>query len=76
MKILEFIKQTIGKSLPIVLIKLCDAVKSISAVILTYNNEKNKKEKIKNKKQAETKIDNIANNGTIDDLLDLGRGHE
>ena len=74
MKILEFIKETIGKSLAEVLIKLFDAVKSVSSLLMAWHKSKENKEKQKEQKEKEDKIDNVANNGTLDDLLDLGKG--
>lgn len=71
MKILEFIKETIGKSLAEVLIKLFDAVKSVSILIMAWHKSKENKEKHKEKKQKEDKIDNVTNSGTLDDLLDI-----
>ena len=75
MKILEFIKETIGKSLATVLIKLFDALKSVSELLMAWHKSKEKKQKEKKQKEKEDKIDNIANNGTMDDLLDLGKGN-
>lgn len=74
MKILEFIKETIGKSLAVVLMKLFDAVKYVAQFLMAWHKSKEKKEQIKEQKEKEDKIDNIANHGTMDDLLDLGKG--
>ena len=71
--ILDFIKETIGKSLAIVIIKLCDAIKNVSQIFIICHNAKEKKEEIQQQKEKENKIDDVANNGTIDDLLDLGK---
>ncbi len=72
--ILTFIKETIGKSLATVLIKLFDALKSVSELLIAWHTSKEKKEQQKEQTEKEDKIDNIANNGTLDDLLDLGNG--
>lgn len=72
--ILTFIKETIGKSLATVLIKLFDALKSISELLMAWHKSKEKKEQQKEQKEKEDKIDNVANNGTLDNLLDLGKG--
>lgn len=72
--ILTFIKETIGKSLATVLIKFFDALKSVSQLLIAWHKSKEKKEQQKEQKEKEDKIDNVANNGTLDDLLDLGKG--
>ena len=74
MKILDFIKETIGKSLAVVLIKLFDTVKCIAELVMAFHKSKEKKEIAKEQKEKEDKIDDVANNGTLDDLLDLGNG--
>lgn len=74
MKILDFIKETIGKSLAVVLIKLFDTVKCIVELVMAFHTTKEKKEIAKQQKEKEGKIDDVANNGTLDDLLDLGNG--
>ena len=74
MKILDFIKETIGKSLAVALIKLFDTVKCIVELVMAFHKTKQKKEIAKKQKEKEDKIDDVANNGTLDDLLDLGNG--
>lgn len=54
--------------------KLFDAVKCVSQLLMAWHKSKEKKEQIKEQKEKEDKIDDVANNGTLDDLLDLGKG--
>lgn len=75
MKILDFIKETIGKSLVVVLMKLFDTVKCVSELLMAWHKTKEKKEQQKEQKEKEDKIDNVADNGTLDDLIDLGKGN-
>lgn len=74
MNIAEFIKETFGKSFSDVVLKLLDVVKSITDLLMAHYKKSEKKDQEKKQKEKEDKIDNVSSNGTLDDLLDLGKG--
>ena len=53
--------------------KLLDVLQKVSELLLSWHKAKLDKQKKQEQKQKEDMIDDIASNGTIEDLLDMSR---
>lgn len=73
MQLLEKILQFIGNKLVDVILSICSAVEKTFTYLSDHEQHKIDKEKNKEDKKYSEKIEDVANNGSIEDLLDLKR---
>ncbi len=71
--ILTIILKAIGDKLAKVIILLCEAAKSFFQYKTSVIKQKEREEEEKKTAEFNKKVDEVVDNGTIDDLLDLKR---
>ena len=71
--ILSIILKAIGNNLTKIIILLCEAAKSFFQYKTSIIKQKEREEEEKKTAEFNKKVDEVVDNGTIDDLLDLKR---
>lgn len=68
---IDFIKNYLGKSISAIILAISQAVVTVFSYLKSKNDQKQEKKKKAEIEKEKTKIDDVCNNGSLDDLFDL-----